>query len=580
MTKLSSYDKEKKSFGNRRKDTVSPFPDLNREAFSYVIDIIVKKANKEKIEIQEDNPELQKLIQSENFGKLYAYAIEKVTPAEENELLTIEGEWMKYDKDSDHMPLVESLQGHGTGWCTVGESTAEAQLKEGDFYVYYSNDKDNNPTIPRVAIRMEGDQIGEVRGIAPDQNLDNEIQDVLDEKLSEFTDKEKYEKKTADMKFLTEIEKKISKNEELKIDDLKFLYEIDSKIEGFGHEDDPRIGEITEERDIKKDLSVIFQCQADQVALSTDKLNETTIVLKDNMNSYESEYANFPDSLTYIVGSLSFEGSDLEELNFNLSSISGDLSFRNSQIKKLPSNLTSIGGELDISDSQIKELSSKLARIGGSVFLRGSQIEELPDSLISIGEYINLENSKLKKFPPNLILNNTKFDLTNSQIKELPDNLTSIGGNLHLYKSQIKELPKNLTSINGSLHLYDSQIEKLPDNLVSISGNLYIGDSELKELPSGLTSIGGNLDLTNNKLEEFPNSLISVGGSVLLGYSHLKEFPKNLTSIGGSLDIKNSKLKEFPKNLTLIGGSLYLDEDQVKNLPSNIKDIVKGEISS
>ena len=70
------------------------------------------------------------------------------------------------------MPLVKSLQGHGTGWCTAGESTARTQLDGGDFYVYYSNDDKGKPIIPRAVIRMNGDSIGEIRGIAHEQNLD------------------------------------------------------------------------------------------------------------------------------------------------------------------------------------------------------------------------------------------------------------------------------------------------------------------------------------------------------------------------------------------------------------------------
>lgn len=110
---------------------------------------MLRKTNKENIGVKENNPELEKLIESENFGKLYAYAIEKVVPTEESELSITEGEWVKYDKNSDHMPLVASLQGYTTGWCTAGESTAEAQIKGGDFHVYYSKDKEGNNTIPK-----------------------------------------------------------------------------------------------------------------------------------------------------------------------------------------------------------------------------------------------------------------------------------------------------------------------------------------------------------------------------------------------------------------------------------------------
>ena len=88
----------------------------------------------------------------------------------------------------------------------AGESTAQAQLQGGDFYVYYSNDNGGEPTVPRVAIRMEAGNIAEVRGVAPDQNLDSYIAPVVQEKLEEFPDGKAYQKKVADMKQLTEID--------------------------------------------------------------------------------------------------------------------------------------------------------------------------------------------------------------------------------------------------------------------------------------------------------------------------------------------------------------------------------------
>ena len=271
MLKLSTYDKEKHTFGKRDKGTVAPFPDLNREALAYVVDAVVKKVNKKEITDIKDNPELQKLLQGTNFGKLYAYALEKVTPTEENELLSTEEKWVKYEQNSDHMPLVESLQGHGTGWCTAGETTAQTQLQGGDFYVYYSYDKQGNPTIPRAAIRMGGSEIGEVRGIAPEQNLDPYINDVVSEKMTEFPDGEIYQKKTADMKYLTEIDKKHQAGEELTKDDLRFLYEIDEGIKGFGYQADPRIKEVKENRDIKSDLSLITGYSREQISTTQEE---------------------------------------------------------------------------------------------------------------------------------------------------------------------------------------------------------------------------------------------------------------------------------------------------------------------
>lgn len=276
MLKLSAYDKEKKAFGIRDKGTTAPFPDLDREALAFVVDIIVKKAKKENISAQEDDPEFQKLVQSENFAKLYAYAIEKVTPAEKSDLTNTKGIWVKYNKDSNHMPLVESLQGHGTGWCTAGEETAKTQLKGGDFYVYYSYDKEGKPTIPRAAIRMEQDQIGEVRGIAHQQNLDPYIGPVVKEKLATFPDGAKYEKKEADMNHLTEIDKKQRFGLTLTKQDLTFIYEIESQIEGFGYERDPRIEEVRSQRSPNEDMLVVFECTPDQIAHNPAEIGPNT----------------------------------------------------------------------------------------------------------------------------------------------------------------------------------------------------------------------------------------------------------------------------------------------------------------
>ena len=65
----------------------------------------------------------------------------------------------------EYLKLYNSLQGYNTGWCTAGSrETAKEQLEEGDFYVYYSKDKNGNYTIPRLAIRMSEDEIAEIRG--------------------------------------------------------------------------------------------------------------------------------------------------------------------------------------------------------------------------------------------------------------------------------------------------------------------------------------------------------------------------------------------------------------------------------
>lgn len=279
MLKLSTFDKEKQAFSKRKKDTVAPFPDLSREALAYVVDSVIKKTEQKDIQAEAEDPEFKKLLQGANFGKLYAWAIEKVTPAEEHELLITDGEWVKYDQNSDHMPLVKSLQGHGTGWCTAAESTAKSQLQTGDFYVYYSYDKQGKPTVPRMAIRMQENSIAEVRGIAHQQNMDPYIADTdtLNEKLKDFGGEgEKYKKKSSDMKLLTTIENKTKQGQKLTKDELIFLYEINSPIHGFGYERDPRIKEVRDQRNLKEDAPIVLKCKPQEIAWKQEDIKENT----------------------------------------------------------------------------------------------------------------------------------------------------------------------------------------------------------------------------------------------------------------------------------------------------------------
>ena len=206
MVKLSSYDKEKKAFRTRNRNTVDPFPELNREALAYAIQLIVRKVERR----DNNNPELETLLRSANFGIYYAYALEKVTNTSKEDLSNTNGKWVLYKRGSDHRILMDALAGHGTTWCTAtGETTARGHLDAGDFWVYYSEDSKGKSTIPRVAIRMEGNHIAEIRGIATEQNLDPYIGEIVSDKLKDFGEEgESYVKKSSDMQRLTEISRR------------------------------------------------------------------------------------------------------------------------------------------------------------------------------------------------------------------------------------------------------------------------------------------------------------------------------------------------------------------------------------
>ncbi|MBT6842787.1 MAG: hypothetical protein HOA17_03190, partial [Candidatus Melainabacteria bacterium] len=466
MLNLGKYDKENQKFSARSKSSTCPFAELDREALAFVMDLITKRINEYDSQVSSLNKEkktnlfskvfpevdneLKNLILGGSFKTLYEYALKKIS-FNELDLSKTEGKWIKFEEGSDHMPLVKSLEGHGTGWCTAAESTAKTQLQVGDFYVYYSNDTGANPSIPRAAIRMQNDQIAEIRGIAANQNLDSGIEQIVEDKLKEFPEAGSYKKKSSDMKQLTALETKINNNEELKVEELKFLYEVDSSIKGFGYREDPRINEIKSKREIKEDYAKIYGIKTNQLALSIKDLDENTVVVASGLDLAHSQITSLPDALTHI---------------------GGYLNLRNSKITSLPDALTHIGGGLDLGHSQITSLPNALTHIGSSLYLRDSKITSLPNALTHIG---------------------SNLDLRNSQITSLPDALTNIGGNLDLRNSQITSLPNTLTHIGVDIYLRDSQITSLPDALTHIGGDLDLRDSKITSIPDALTHIGGSI---------------------------------------------------------------------------------------
>ena len=256
MLKLGQFDKEKRKFRKRTKDTTSPFIEVNQEVLGQMYTIISKTIEKQ--ELTEE--ELKSLEKGVSFQKLYTSLLIQIEENRITNSIGTEGIWIKYEQGDNYQELWKSLQEKNTGWCTAGEEMCKRQIKEGDFYVYYTYDKAGNPTVPRIAIRMNGtDEIAEVRGIGKYQSLEPEMIEIVEAKLKTFPNNEgeKHQKKVSDMRLLTEIERKTINNEELTIEEIIFLYQMESKIEGFGWGEDPRIDEIIGKRKPKEDIKKI-----------------------------------------------------------------------------------------------------------------------------------------------------------------------------------------------------------------------------------------------------------------------------------------------------------------------------------
>jgi len=265
LQNLGKYDKETSKFSKRDKTTVYPFPPVERE---YIFTTL--KLMEDFLKDKKGEEDIKQALSTGNFKLLYEYVIKQSFLKGEHQSNSDDGKWIKYEQGSDYNILRDSLQGYYTGWCTAaGENFAKDQLAGGDFYVYYSLDENGEAKVPRIAIRMDGkDKIGEIRGIADNQNMEPEMMSILEEKLKEFPDRDKYLKKENDMKLLTLIDKKVNDNIDLTLEELKFLYEIDGQIIGFGYRKDPRIEEIKRKRNERRDYSLIFNVKEEEVALS------------------------------------------------------------------------------------------------------------------------------------------------------------------------------------------------------------------------------------------------------------------------------------------------------------------------
>ena len=498
MLKLGSYDKESKSFKRRTKGTTAPFIELNQEALALSIDMLLKYLNREEL----NDKDLEKIIESGVFGKIYAYNLIYLDKQEKEKGNTNSGIWIKYPKGSDHMKLVKSIQGKGTGWCTAGEGIAKNQLSHGDFYVYYSYDKNNQPTIPRIAIRMEYDKIAEIRGVGPNQNIETDMEDIVSKKLEEFPDKDEYKKKVQDMQQLTKIYKE-HESRELTTEELIFLYEINEEIEGFGYDKDSRIIEILSVRNKIKDLSNIFsyQKEIDGDLDLRDLTNAEGLVLPEKIGGYLD-----------LRGLTSAEGLVLPEKIGEYLDLRGLTSAEGLVLPK------EIGESLYLNSLTNAEGLALPEKIGGSLNLEGLISAEglvLPEK---IGGYLNLDG------------------LTSAEGLVLPK---AIGRGLSL---------NGLTSAEGLILPIIMVGSLFLSGLTSVEGldlpEKIVGSLDLRGLTSaeGLVlpiEIGGNLNL---------NKLRSAKGLAM---------PERL---GGSLYLNglvSSQGLVLPKE---IGGSLYLSE--------------------
>ena len=552
MLKLGYFDKEKNRYTKRTESTVKPFIELNREALSIIYSELIKVLNKENIV----DKKLNELINNGSFSKLYSYAVLKLDSVKDDGFKSNDGIWKKYNKGSNPEILFNDINGKGTGWCTAGGiETARAHINGGDFHVYYTKDRERNYTKPRIAIRMEGNQIAEIRGISENQNIEANMEKVVDKKLEEFPDRDKYKKKVKDMEMLTYIYTKHENEGELTKTDLRFLYEIDDKITGFGYARDPRIEELLQERNVRKDLTLVLDCKEKNISLTEEEALSGNIIYHYGSlwlnNLTNAEGLKFPDKIggdLYLRSLTSAKGLELPD------EIEGDLnlsSLISAEGLKLPDK---IGGYLDLNYLTSVEGLKLPNEIGGYLDLSNltsAKGLELPDEIEGDLNLSSLTSAEGLKLPDEIRDDLYLSGLTSAEGLKLPD---KVGGVLYLNSLTNAEGLKLPNEIGGSLWLEgltSAKGLKLPDE---IRDGLYL---------SGLTSAKG-LELPD-EIEGDLNlsSLISAEGLKLPD------------KVGGVLYLNSLTNAEGLKLPNEIGGSLWLEgltSAKGLKLPDEIRD--------
>lgn len=344
MLKMGVYDGDKKIFNRRTKNTTKPFIDCNMEILSHTLDLIIKYNHNHDL----NDEKVEKLVSTGSFSKIYGKLYKEAEEKKRMQSFSKEGIWIKYNQgnEDDAQKLFDSLQGYSTGWCTADSiDISKKQLcgnysgapNGGDFYVYYTKNENGKYEVPRIAIRMSGnDDIGEIRGILSNQCLEEGLEEIIEQKLDNMSNLNKKVRDKAlttctKLKILSNIVSKTHNKELLNSEESILLY--DGRIVGFGWEQDGRITETIEKRIkynlIKSDLALL-----DCISLKCI-MNNNYIFLK-YISKDLSEYREICiESVQHNLNALEYISDEIKDYNFFLevSKCNGSI------LKYVPENL-------------------------------------------------------------------------------------------------------------------------------------------------------------------------------------------------------------------------------------------------
>ncbi len=276
-----------------------------------------------------------------------------------------EGIWIKY-KGRDNSESLQKL------FKEKSINFRKIDFKNDNIYIYYTKDDKEKYTEPRIIIAIDNSyDIECVIGIGLNQGIENSMASIVEEKIQSFPGNEKYKKIAHDITLLAKLEYKTNNNMKLTKKELKFLYEIDSKIECYFYEYhnirycDPRIIEIRNKRNVKKDLAYVFDCKEENIGTNITDFDTNKIIYYYGSLEWEKEFV--PDTfkdLKRIIGDAYFSNLTNEKGLNTLRNIRGGASFPNLMSAKELEKLRYIGRDAEFNSLPKAEGLNSLVYIG------------------------------------------------------------------------------------------------------------------------------------------------------------------------------------------------------------------------
>ena len=460
------------------------------------------------------------------------------------------GKWIKFNGGSgtssediekngkDLMKLVQN-----TYWCT--KSLATSQLMGGDFYVYVS--EIDNEVLPQIAIRMDGNKVGEVRGnVSNAQDLSAEmlpiakkflLKNIPNDSGKRWLDSIQYNERCVMMRkrleteglykdFIYEYIELLSQKNKYRVDYGFYNGNVTLMIEKFNEAKENLPNEFYQRGDIEFDAN--FLSPLTKYFIGSLKRNNLSNLIQQNIDISDLSRWNLK---------LVSENLDCSNIITNLGNvefIGEDLTLTSSVLNF--GNVKYVGGRFDMGFAQIDSLGS-IETIGGGLIVNSS-LKNL-GNLKKIG-YLDIEScdeqftlGKLEEIDGNFTINVKDKNIDFG-------NLKSVGGNFDANKTIVTDL-KGLESVGGSFNIAGSKIKIFPN----------------------LKTIGGDADFSNNFCSS-TQDIEYILGNVKFLNSRIMEFPK-LTKVGGEIDFRGSMFKTFG-SIKSIGGNVKLNESKIEEL--------------